>query len=453
MELVHDLPEGVTDWVESIGGGEITRLERSVARREAWVVDVTARDGSVLEGFLRLDRDPQPGNPWSLHKEARIVQALGPSPVPVPVLHGWSDELHTALFERVPGRSDLDKIDDPARQRAVMQDFMRIVGDLHNLELDALGLDAVMTSRPTTARECALGELELILALWKDFLASYTDPLITFGVDWLRANVPEPVSRVSLVQGDTGPVNFMFDGDRVSAVIDWEWGHYGDPMEDLGNICVREFWNPSGGLTGMFDLYAQSSGIPYSRQAAQYYRVQQNVRGMIPIHAVTTMAHPREPIAWYLAYRYVGDRATCEAIAEAMGVPLERPELPDDDGEDDILASAAQYALEHDVRPAASTPFAASRVGDVSILVQCMDRRRRHGAMLDSMECDELAPLIGSRPASARDGLAALDAALHDGSVDHADALRYLARRAYRDEWLFAPAVTLYPNRSWSPID
>jgi aminoglycoside phosphotransferase (APT) family kinase protein len=453
MEFTHDLPDGVTDWVASVGGGELTRLERHVARREAWVVDVRHADGSVLEGFLRIDRDPQPGNPWSLRKEARIVEALGPSPVPVPVLHGWSDELHTALFERVPGRSDLDKIEDVDLQRAVMRDFMRVVGDLHNLELDALGLDDVMVQRPTTPEECALGELEMIVTMWKDFLASYTDPLITFGLDWMRSNVPDHVERVSLVQGDTGPVNFMFDGDRVNAVIDWEWGHFGDPMEDLGNICVREFWNPSGGLTGMFDLYAKSSGIPYSRTAAQYYRVQQQMRGMIPIHAVTTMAHPREPIAWYLAYRYVGDRATCEAIADAMGVEIERPELPDVEGEDDILASAAQYALDKDVRPAVSTPFAASRVGDVSILVQCMDRRRRHGAMLDAMECDELTPLLGGRPPSARAGLAELDAALRDQRLDHADVLRYLARRAFRDEWLYAPAVTLYPERNWSALD
>jgi serine/threonine protein kinase len=74
------------------------------------------------------------------------------------------------------------------------------------------------------------------------------------------------------------------------------------------NICVREFWNPSGGLTGLFELYEQESGIPYSRFAAQYYRVQQNVRGMIPIHAVCAHAHPRESLAWYLCYRYVGDR-------------------------------------------------------------------------------------------------------------------------------------------------
>jgi aminoglycoside phosphotransferase (APT) family kinase protein len=454
MEFTHDLPEGVTDWLASTGEGTITRLERHVARREAWVVDIEKRDGSVVEGFFRLERDPQPGNPWSLHKEARIVEALGPSPVPVPQLYGWSHDLSSALFERVPGRSDLDKVTDLAQQRAVMEDFMRVVGDLHNLELDALGLDDVMRERPTTPSECALGELDLILAMWQPFLASYTDPLITFGIDWLRRNVPASIERVSLVQGDTGPVNFMFDGDRVNAVIDWEWGHWGDPMEDLGNICVREFWNPSGGLNGLFDLYESASGIPYQRSGAQYYRVQQNMRGMIPIHAVTTsMASPREPIAWFLAYRYVGDRATCEAIAEAMGVPIERPDLPDAPGDDDILADAAQYALANDVEPHLSDAFATSRAKDVNILVQCMDRRRRHGPMLDSIECDELTALLGSRPASARAGLAELDAALVAGRTDDAEVLRYLSRRAYRDEWLHAPAVSLYPERNWSALD
>jgi aminoglycoside phosphotransferase (APT) family kinase protein len=454
VELAHDLPDGVTDWISSVGHGQITRLERHVARREAWVVDVRCADGNVLEGFLRIDRDPQPNNPWSLYKEARIVETLQPSPVPVPALYGWNDELSCALFERSPGRSDLDKVTDHAQQRAVMEDFMRVVGDLHNLELNALRLDDVMPPRPTTPSECALGELDLICDMWTSFLSSYTEPLITFGVDWLRRNVPERIARVSLVQGDTGPVNFLFEGDRVSAVIDWEWGHFGDPMEDLGNICVREFWNPSGGLKGLFDLYERASGIPYSRDSALYYRVQQNVRGMIPIHAVTVMAHPREPIAWYLAYRYVGDRATCEAIAEAMGIAVERPVLPDDDGkDDDILAAAARFALDNDVRPDVHTPFARSRLDDVSILVQCMDRRQRYGPMLEAMERDELASLLGARPSSARDGLAQLDAALRDHRVDDGDALRYLTRRAYRDEWLHAPAVTLYPDRHWSAID
>ena len=76
-ELQHDLPEGMVEWVSAVGGGAITRLERHVARREAWVVDVTRADGSVLLGFLRLERVPAvAGSATSLFKETIDASTL-----------------------------------------------------------------------------------------------------------------------------------------------------------------------------------------------------------------------------------------------------------------------------------------------------------------------------------------------------------------------------------------
>ena len=454
MEFKHDLPEGMVEWIAEVGGGEITALHRHVARREAWVVDVTRPDGSVLECFLRLERVPAgPRSSTSLVRETRIIQALAETDIPVPAVHGVNDALHCTLFERVKGRSDIDKLDDPVQQRAVMEDFIRVIARMHQLDLTDLDLADVMPYIPTTPQEAALNDVDLALEQWSSFLATYHDPLISYGVRWLRDNAPTTMARLSLVQGDTGPVNFMFDGDRVSALIDLEWGHFGDPLEDLGNICAREFWNPSGGLTGLFKLYEQESGIPYTKFAAQYYRVQQNVRGMIPIHAITVNAHPRESLAWFLCYRYLGDRATCESLAEATGLEVERPTMPEGDGEKDIFADAAVWSLERDVTPHLSDPFALSRVGDASILIRIMDRRRRYGALLDAIECDEMTPLLGSRPATRTEGTATLDRMINDGEVDDAAVITYLTRRAYRDEWLFEPAVSLYPTRSWSALD
>jgi aminoglycoside phosphotransferase (APT) family kinase protein len=452
--FTHDLPAGLPEWVAETGGGEITRLERHVARREAWVVDVTRPDGSVLEGFLRLERDPVPGNPWSLEKETRIVEALGSTPVPVPAVHGWNAELTATLFQRVPGRGDLDRVGDARQQRAVLEDFMQAVADLHTLDIDALGLDGVAGMyRPQTPYECALAEMDLILEQWKGFLDSFTEPLITYGVDWLRRFAPTSVSRISLVQGDTGPVNFVFDGDRVTAVVDFEWGHFGDPMEDLGNICVREFWNPCGGLMGLFPLYEKLSGIPYDAQAVRYYRVQQNVRGMIPIDAIAVQASSREPIAWFLAYRCVNDRSTCEAMAERMGITVDRPEMPTDDEGDDVLADAAVHILEHDVAPHVSGVFPQSRVSDATRLVRCLERKRRLGPTIDAIERDEIGALLGRAPADLDAGLRDLDAAIRDHRLDDDVVLPYLTRRAWRMEFLYAPAVELYPDRRWSPID
>lgn len=452
-QLPHDLPAGTYEWIEQIGGGTITRLTRHVARREAWVVDVERRDGSVLEGFLRLQREEDGVDPRRLERETRIIQALGRTSVPATPVHGWNPELRATLFARDPGRSDVDKLDDARRQRAIMEDFMRVVARMHQLDLDSLALDDVMSPRPTNAREAALNEVDVIVHQWTRFLADYRDPLLSYSLDWLRRFAPEKVARVSLIQGDTGPVNFMFQGDRVSSVVDWELGHWGDPMEDLGNIVVREFWNPSGGLAGLFRLYERESGIPYSRFGAQYYAVHQNVRGMIPIHAVCRNAHPRESLAWYLCYRYVGDRSTCEMLAQAMEIPIERPSVPEGIGEPDVLAEGALYAQRNDVVPAVESPFARSRAKDVATLVACMDRKRRYGAAVDAIEVDEIGALLGQKPKDAGDAVRVLDEAIRARKIPDEKIVPYLTRRAYREEWLYAPCVELYPARNWSALD
>ena len=88
MEHTHDLPDGMVEWIAETGGGEITALHRHVARREAWVVDVTRPDGSVLKGFLRLERTPAgPKSSTSLTRETRIIQALAQTDIPVPEVY------------------------------------------------------------------------------------------------------------------------------------------------------------------------------------------------------------------------------------------------------------------------------------------------------------------------------------------------------------------------------
>jgi hypothetical protein len=169
-------------------------------------------------------------------------------------------------------------------------------------------------------------------------------------------------------------------------------------MEDLGNICVREFWNPSGGLTGLCSSCTSSrAGIPYDRDATMYYRVQQNVRGMIPIHAVTVMAHPREP--------WPGSSRIATSVIERRARHCPRrwtfrstsPRCRRKTFAVDPLAEAARYALANDVAPNVSGAFAQSRANDVNVLIDCMDRRRRYAATLAEIERDELSDAARSQ--------------------------------------------------------
>ena len=448
--LNHDLPGGIVEWIAQVGGGEVTRLERHSARREAWVVDITSSKGAVIEGFLRLERAKIPGDPWSLGRETRIVEALRDTPVPVPRVLGRNEALACTLFERVPGRSDLQnaRVD---QQHVVMENLIDIVAELHRLDIERF--PAAEFPRPATTRDLALRELDLVRHRWSEFLSGYQDPLITYGVDWLERFVPSSVQRVSMVQGDTGPGNFLFDGNRVTSVIDWEWAHLGDPMEDLGNICVREFWNPSGGLTGLMDRYERRSGLKVDLAAVRYYRVQQNVRGMIPIAERTVVANLREPQAWYLAYRYIGDRSTLESMAEFLGIEIGTVEMPRDEGVTDPLALAADFANENDVRPALTTPFAQARALEVSVLIQCMERVQRLGQKIRRADLDDLCELLGRRISTAPEGNAALDVAVRERRLDDERLIRFFGRRCFRLEWLYSPAARLYPARRWAALD
>ena len=168
----NDLPEGVAEWVAEVGGGQITRLERHVANREAWVVDVTQADGSVTEGFLRLERERLPDDPWSFGKETRIVATLADTAVPVPAVLGRNERLSATLFERVAGRSDL-----PAAGPA---------SNVRSCRTSSGSWPSCTASIPATSdsdgladrasAECALGEVDLILDRWKDFLAGLPRP-------------------------------------------------------------------------------------------------------------------------------------------------------------------------------------------------------------------------------------------------------------------------------------
>jgi hypothetical protein len=333
----------------------------------------------------------------------------------------------------------------------VWDQFIGFVVDLHALEPRELDLADVL-AWPEDARAAALDEVEKLEQLMS---ADVVEPLVTFGSQWLRRYAPTGVDRVVLVQGDTGPGNFLFENSELTGVIDFEWAHFGDPMEDFGNMAVREFFYPSANLAEVFPLYEKLGGDPIDYDRVRYYRVHQMVRSVIALVQMTTLNDPTTPVALNLCYRVICDRATCEAIADAMHVDLERPPplgSPRSSG-GHTIGEVALDNLRREVLPAIDDTWARHQLEHSALLVECMDRVARLGATVDAIEVDELAALLGTRPETAEAGLASLDAALRewDGDRDD-DVLRYLARRAYRTEELYAPVVALFPARQFSPL-
>jgi len=95
-------------------------------------------------------------------------------------------------------------------------------------------------------------------------------PVLRYGLRWLRNNLPSPPPAAALIHGDLRNGNIIVgpSGD-LSAVVDWEVAHIGDPMEDLAYICLRT-WRFGGhdrevggfgSLAALRDAYVGNGGL------------------------------------------------------------------------------------------------------------------------------------------------------------------------------------------------
>lgn len=90
---------------------------------------------------------------------------------------------------------------------------------------------------------------------------SEPQPVFELALSWLDRRRPAPVQRPVLVHGDYRTGNYLADQTGVTAILDWEGAHLGDPVEDLGWLCVKS-WRfgavdkPAGGFGSREHLWA-----------------------------------------------------------------------------------------------------------------------------------------------------------------------------------------------------
>jgi len=116
---------------------------------------------------------------------------------------------------------------------------------------------------------------------WGAYVALDTpQPMIDYTAQWLLSHLPKD-SRTTLVHGDFRNGNLMVTPDGIKAVLDWELCHIGDPMRDLGWLCVNSwrFGNrslPVGGFGRVEELvagYESVSSHRVDRDALRFWEV------------------------------------------------------------------------------------------------------------------------------------------------------------------------------------
>jgi hypothetical protein len=245
------------------------------------------------------------------------------------------------------------------------------------------------------------------------------------------------------VQGDTGPGQFLFAGSRVTAIIDWEFAHLGDPVLDLAQIRARDFHNPGIDLAGWIARYEELSGMRVSRRKLAYYTVKAMLITPLALAGVVQNMHPRTDHAERYAQDVCYKRATAEALVEALGIEPEAPRLARPlETERAPIFGLLEENLRGELRPAALDDYARYRVDLALRLATHLRNADAFGAALEAQELEEIGLLVGARPRALAEGDAALERFIrtNDGAAD-APLAAYLYRRAVREEALWRGAL------------
>ena len=248
------------------------------ASAETWSFDAVWNDGRVDPLVLRRDVERPPGSTPRV-REGPLLVAADAAGVPVPrvVVDGDATTAADAglgdraflLLERVDGetiprRILRDEAYAVARSRLTAQ-CGEALARIHHIPVDAVPFLHAEDPLPT----------------WRGILDGFGQPHPTFelALRWL-AEAPPPTGRLAVIHGDFRNGNLIVGPDGLRAVLDWELAHLGDPLEDLGWLCVKA-WRfgrdePVGGFgtrEELFQAYEQAGGGRVDPAAARWWEV------------------------------------------------------------------------------------------------------------------------------------------------------------------------------------
>ena len=259
---------GVEDLIRLSGG----------ASQETWAFNVRVGDSTqrlILRRAPHGKKSTGSATSMPLETEAQLVRLAGEGGVKVPHVHHIlepSDQCGAGfIMEFIEGETIARKILRDDLYKDIRPDLARQCGEavapIHNLPTDAVEGLRFMDAR---------AEFDQYRASYDAY--DYPHPVFELAFKWLEERLPE-TSEPSIVHGDYRHGNLIIGTDGVRAVLDWELAHLGDPMQDLGWICVNswrfgELDKPVGGFgtrEEMFTGYEAAGGAKVDPARVKYW--------------------------------------------------------------------------------------------------------------------------------------------------------------------------------------
>jgi aminoglycoside phosphotransferase (APT) family kinase protein len=271
---------------------------RGGAIQENWAVDIELEGGATAGRHALVLRTDAPSCVAASHGRAqeyallKLARAAGVA-VPEP-LWACSDPAVIGrafyLMRRVPG---------VAAGHRIVKDLS--LGGPRDALAERLGqeLARIHAVTPQTIAQLTPGQSFDFLTpasnspgldrvqLYRRYLDELGDPqpALEWGLRWLELN-SRPSREITLVHQDFRTGNYLVDERGLTAILDWEFCAWGDPMSDIGWFCAK-CWRfgatdrEAGGIAARAPFYRGYEAASHRRidpAAVHYWEVAAHVR-------------------------------------------------------------------------------------------------------------------------------------------------------------------------------
>ncbi|MGH2880523.1 MAG: phosphotransferase family protein [Solirubrobacteraceae bacterium] len=312
---------------QGIGSGEIRA--QPIGDGHSNVTYLIQRDGDPTHPaevvLRRPPRGPLPPSAHDVLREARLLRALEGTAARVPkVLAVGDDEAIIGcpfyVMERVPGEVIVwqtpPALDTPEQRRAIGEELIDALVEIHGVDWRAAGLEGF--GKPTGYLE---RQLRRFGGLWEHNRTREL-PEMERVARWLGENLPES-GPASIVHGDYRLGNTIFAEQppaKLVAVLDWEMATIGDPLADIGYMCM--FWteagDPAEGLRAALGNVTRAEGYPIRAELIARYE-EASKRSMTDLRWYVTLALWKSAVFMEGNYKRAVSGATDDPYLKAFG--------------------------------------------------------------------------------------------------------------------------------------
>jgi aminoglycoside phosphotransferase (APT) family kinase protein len=429
--IVDHTEQLLTDWCHEHLGGEVVGIRQQARWRPVWFVDVD-RDGDTTTVMVRGDRtDAAPLFP--LDHEMRFQQLLEADGIPVAHVHGWVDDPRAFVIDVVPGENNFDASTDDERVR-VMDEYMGILARIHQLDPEPYARAGITRA----ASPSGSGRVGLDVYV-RGYRATKVrpDPFLEFCLGWIDRNPVDTHHREAPIVWDSG--QFHHRDGHITAVLDLELGHLGDPMMDLAAFRMRDTVLRFGDMSVLYDQYAEHAGAPVDLEAIMHHHFVFALTNQLVFHAALAEPPTHSDYMTNMQWASETNLFALEGLAEIMGVDdLDTVDVPEP--RESPVARAHAHLVQSLRSLDLADEYERHQLRIAFRLARHLQRFDEIGDACTTADLDDLRDLLGRRPATWQEGDAALeDFVLADGGAHDEELLQLFHRRYLRYKLLCGP--------------